>query len=194
MKYVIGLTGQSGSGKSVVADILAQYGAYVVDCDALAHKNMKHGGVAYDDIVQYFGIDILNADNEINRRCLAAIVFNDSKKLEALNKITHRYIYEYICDIIKHTDSIVVIDAPLLFEAGLDKLCDAVWSVVCPDDIRLERVTKRDNITAEQARERFKNQKNAEFFYKNSDIVIENSSDLEFLKERVVYEINKILV
>lgn len=194
MKYVIGLTGQSGSGKSVAANILKENNAEVIDCDKLAHKNMEPNGLAYREIIEFFGKKILNEDNTINRKALGSVVFNDKSMLNKLNEITHKYIYEYIVNKIKHTDGLIVIDAPLLFEAGLDKVCNVVWSVVCPDNIRLERVIKRDNITKEQAAERFKNQKSIEFFKENSDVVFENSSDLEFLKERVMYEINKILV
>lgn len=190
---VIGLTGQSGSGKSVVANILREKGFIVLDCDSIAHKNMEPGGIAYADIAKEFGEKILNGDGSINRAVLGSIVFNDSEKLSKLNSITHKYIADEIKSNIQKYKN-VVIDAPLLFEASLDKLCDKVWAVVCPENIRIERVVKRDGISTERAAERFKNQKSEEFFRKNADTVIENIYEPGELKERVIYEINKVFV
>ena len=85
---VIGLTGNSGTGKSSVAKVMGKYGALILDCDKIAHENMAVGGCAYDEIVSAFGKDILNSDNTINRKALGNIVFNDSQKLSILNKIT----------------------------------------------------------------------------------------------------------
>ncbi len=189
---IIGLTGQSGSGKSVIASIILSQNIEIIDCDKIAHKNMEIGGIAYNDIVKAFGREILNDDNTINRKILGNIVFNDEKKLKLLNSITHSHIVNYVNDKINSLNGMVVIDAPLLFEAGLDVLCDKIWAVVCNEDIRLERVMKRDNISLESAKARFKNQKSVEFFIEKADVVFENSGDVETLKERVLYEINKI--
>lgn len=192
MKRVIGLTGQSGSGKSTVSGILISRNIPVIDCDALAHKNMEIGGAAYDEIVSAFGDRILNSDKTINRKILGNIVFNDKKSLELLNKIAHSHIKKQVIEFIEKND-ISVIDAPVLFEAGLDSLCTEIWSVVAPFEIRLERIIKRDNISREKALERFKNQKSNEFFIENSDVIIENTGNYSYLKERIDYEINKIL-
>ncbi len=192
-KYIIGLTGQSGSGKSVVAKILNEKGIKILDCDEIAHKNMEIGGKAYSEIIEYFGRDILNSDNTINRKSLGAIVFNNKEELIRLNEITHRHIFDYIKKETENTENIIVIDAPLLFEAGLDRLCNSIWAVVCDENIRLERVIKRDGISRENALARFKNQKSSEFFMENADIIFENSGDIDSLRERAIYEINKIL-
>ncbi|MGN1318400.1 MAG: dephospho-CoA kinase [Lachnospirales bacterium] len=193
MKYVIGLTGQSGSGKSVVAKIMGELGATILDCDEIAHKNMEISGVAYGEIVSFFGKGILNCDGTINRKALGRIVFNDKQMLKKLNEITHKHIYNYVCNRINISEGIIVIDAPLLFEAGLNKICQSVWSVVCDESIRAERVMKRDNITKDEAVARFKNQKDKDFFVENSDVVFDNSKNVEILKERVIYEFNKVL-
>ena len=192
MRNIIGLTGQSGSGKSVVADILKNYDTVIIDCDDIAHKNMLKGGISYDDIVACFGSEILLNNGEIDRKALGNIVFNNSEKLKMLNKITHGHIKNYIKNKIASTNKNIVIDAPLLFEAGLDNLCSSIWAVVCPMSIRLERVMKRDNISLEMAEARFKNQKSTEFFIENADVVFYNSDDMKNIKERVIYEADKV--
>lgn len=192
MKHIIGLTGQSGSGKSIIASIMKNYDFEVLDCDEIAHKNMEPGAAAYKDIVDNFGYEILNPDKTINRKVLGAIVFNDKAKLLRLNEITHRRIYKYIEEKIWQTDKNIVIDAPLLFEAGLDRLCTHIWSAVCSKSASLKRIMKRDNISQKEAEARLKNQKSAEFFRERSDVVFDNSGDIEKLRERVIYEVNKI--
>ena len=118
---VIGLTGNSGTGKSSVAKIMEKYGALILDCDKIAHENMA----AYDEIVSAFGKDILNSDKTINRKALGNIVFNDSQKLSILNQITHSKIAQRVKDeIAKASCKCVVIDAPLLIEAGLDAIAE----------------------------------------------------------------------
>lgn len=185
---VIGLTGNSGCGKGVVAEIMSKHGALVLDCDKIAHDNMKPLGIAYGEIVEAFGDSILNEDCTINRKTLGSIVFNDKEKLILLNSITHKYIVEVINNAIMFNidKKTIVIDAPLLIEAGLQRYCDSVWVVYAPFEVRLERVIKRDNIDRKSALLRFQNQMNIEEFKKYSDVIIENNCDLEKLEEIVV--------
>ena len=189
-KVVIGLTGQSGSGKSLVASYIAQRGIHIIDCDKITHENMAVNGIAYGEIVSAFGNTILNEDLSINRKKLGSIVFSDSKKLELLNSISHKHIVKRVEDSVKAIEDICVIDAPLLIETGLNRLCSTVWAVVCPLDIRARRIVERDNISYEDALKRFKNQKDIDFYIKNSDVVIENKGDISSLKERIEYEIS----
>ncbi len=156
---IIGLTGGSGSGKSTVASALKALGACVIDCDALAHKNMAVGGIAYNEIVQEFGNAILAASGEIDRKKLGNIVFNDKKALSCLNAITHKHIVNRVKElIIKAKEEIIVIDAPLLRQAGLESLCNEVWITDAPYEIRLARIMERDGITKQAAENRLKNQ------------------------------------
>jgi dephospho-CoA kinase len=158
---IIGLTGGSGSGKSTVASALKACGAFVIDCDKIAHENMSSGGVAYNDIVEEFGREILSPNGEIDRKRLGGIVFNDSKALERLNTITHGYIVarvKVLTSAEKNNSEVIVIDAPLLRQAGLDSLCDEVWVTDAPYEVRLARIVERDGITPEQAADRLKNQ------------------------------------
>ncbi len=160
---IIGLTGNSGSGKSTVADILKNEGGYIIDADKIAHENMKLKGCAYSEIISYFGNDILDSDKNIDRKKLGNIVFNNKNKLNKLNEITHKYIIEKIeNEIKKNVDSkeykFVVIDAPLLIETGLNNKVDSVWVVYADFEKRVKRIMIRDNITEEEVKRRFENQ------------------------------------
>ncbi len=193
----IGLTGVSGSGKSEVSRIMKNNGAFVIDCDAIAHRNMAPDGAAYDEIADFFGRDILKEDKTIDRKKLGGIVFSDREKLAVLNSITHKYIKAEVLRLIDghKKEKCVVIDAPLLFEAGLEKYCAEVWGVYAPYLQRLERITKRDGISPSMAKKRFENQADGESLMKLCDVVIENDSTLEYLEKKVMTEMkNKELI
>ena len=187
---VIGLTGTSGSGKGAVSNIMAKNGAYIIDCDKIAHENMEIGGIAYNDIVTAFGKTILNCDGSISRQSLGSIVFTDINKLSLLNRITHKYICEGVMVAIeKHRDKkCVVIDAPLLFESRLNQICDYIWVVNANTDVRLKRVMERDGITKEQALLRFRNKKYFITLAEKSDFIIENNGSLETLENIVKHK------
>lgn len=180
---IIGLTGNSGSGKSAVADILRESGGYIIDCDMIAHNNMSQNGVAYNDIVSEFGKDILDEGGEINRKKLGEIVFNDKEKLRLLNSITHKYItYEVNRKIQeiknKHGEyKCIVIDAPLLIEAGLECLADEIWVVSAGINKKIDRIMVRDGITRDMAIARLKNQRSDEELIKWADVIIYNNGD-----------------
>jgi len=196
---VIGLTGNSGSGKSVVSNIIKKNNAYIIDADKIAHNIMKKGQSAYNEIVREFGNEILYKDKKINRKALASIVFNNREKLIKLNKITHKYILKAIIKKIssikrKHKSfSYIVIDAPLLIETGLNKKCNVIWIVNADIEKRIERVIKRDNISREKAIERFKNQTPFEELKKFTDVIIENNTDdINVISNVVEKELKKL--
>ena len=175
--YIIGLTGNSGSGKGAAGEILAELGCLVIDCDKVAHENMAKGGIAYDDIVGAFGSEILKENGEIDRKILGGIVFADKKKLEKLNNIAHKYVKKRVEEIIAKNKSydFIVVDAPVLKEAGMTDTVDCIWLVTADENTRLKRVMKRDNITEDAARARFKNQQ--PFDENEADAVIHNNND-----------------
>lgn len=189
---VIGLTGNSGCGKGAVASVMAEQGALIIDCDKIAHENMMSYGIAYGDIVSAFGKGILGSDGEIDRKALGSVVFNDGNKLELLNSVTHKYITEEVKRRIylNKDKKCIVIDAPLLIEAGLDKMCDSIWAVYAHLEIRIERVMLRDNIDRKSAVLRFKNQMKFEDIAKIADVIIRNESDMEELKDKVLKFMN----
>lgn len=191
--FIIGLTGNSGSGKGAVGKILEKHGALVIDCDKVAHENMAKGGIAYDEIVSAFGREILDKNGEIDRKILGGIVFDDKDKLDLLNGIAHSRIKQRVDEIIKDNGqyNLIVIDAPLLKEAGMCESVDSIWLVTADEDIRLKRVMKRDSITEKAARARFKNQ--TPFDENEADVVIYNNNDIEEeLKKEVEFQLEKL--
>lgn len=186
--YIIGLSGPSGSGKGTVGEILSDLGCLVIDCDKVAHENMAKGGIAYDDIVREFGSAILDPNGEIDRRILGGIVFANSEKLLLLNKTTHSYVTKRVLEIIEANTqyNCIVIDAALLYEAGMMQYCDSCWLVDADEKIRLKRVMQRDGIDKKRAAARFKNQRPAPSIHDLFDVIIINEFDSKKELEAVV--------
>ena len=194
---VIGLTGGTGSGKSVVSKSLAEAGAVIVDADKIAHEIILKGEPAYLEIVEYYGTDILDAEGNIIRKKLGEIVFNDKEKLAFLNQCTHKYITAEVKRQIAAAKAegiatAIIVDAPLLLEAKLETVCDLVWVVYADPEVRAQRVMDRDGITYELAKARISNQKSWEEYKSAASAVIDNSKDLVHLKEQMT-EILKLL-
>jgi len=186
---IIGLTGNSGSGKSYVADIFLENGAYIVDADKTAHQILEKNSITYNEILEFFGDEILDTSGNINRKVLGKIVFNDKRKLKKLNEMTHKHITDIIMHKIENAKQqsykLIVIDAPLLIETDLHKVCDKVIVVYADENVRLERITERDGIAEIEAFNRIKNQTPFEKLKKYADIVIFNSKNDNSLKHEV---------
>ncbi len=179
---VIGLTGGTGSGKGFVSAILAEHGAYIIDADAIAHEIIQKDKPAYMELVAYFGVDILGDDGEIFRKKLGSIVFADAEKLAFLNRCTHAYIVkEIMAQIAKAKEDnvakCIIIDAPLLVEAGLDAVCDGIWVVFAEEEMRVNRIMKRDSISLEMANARIANQKTWAEYESFATEIIPNMGD-----------------
>lgn len=185
---VLGLSGGSGSGKSTVASILKDFGAYIIDADKIAREIVCPGEKAYKDIVLHFGKDILNEDETINRKKLAEIVFGNNEQLEKLNFITHTEIFKIIKQRVnEHQNELVVIDAPLLFDCPeILALCDKTAVVTADEEIRIKRIVNRDGISVELAKKRINSQKSQEYLISKADIVWENNGDIENLRSVIV--------
>ncbi len=186
---VIGLTGPSGAGKSKVAELFHTHGLPVIDADEVYHRLLLPPSPCLNDLSARFGQEILNADGTLNRPHLGGIVFADPKALSDLNAITHRYI---MAEIRAKLDELqcsgtraAVLDAPQLFEAAADKLCDKVVSVLADRAIRVTRIMARDGIERDRAEQRINAQKNAAFFRERSDYVIENDGARDTLAPTV---------
>ena len=189
---VIGLTGPSGAGKGAVAQIMSEYGIKHIDADAVYHNILIPPSECLDELVEYFGYGILNAGGMLDRKVLAGMVFGDEnrEKLEALNKITHKYVCARIRQIVRHFENsgelACVIDAPLLFEAGVERDCNITVAVLADKGIRAERIAERDNITISAAEIRINSQKCDDFYREKADVCIYNNGDMDHLKKTVI--------
>ena len=175
---IIGITGNSGSGKTLIGNLLKkEYNANIIDADKIVKEMSMKGTIYFKEIVKENG--------EIDKQKLANIIFTDTKKRESLNSIT----FKYVVDEIKRRVSLnknktVVIDAPLLIESGLNEICDIVISVIADEDVKINRICKRDNLDKNLAKARIDSQHNDEFYIKNSNYVIVNNDNTN-LKEQI---------
>lgn len=192
---IIGITGSSGAGKSTVCEILeALYNVKVLNADKIARRLSQKGTSYLIDIIKLFGHEIVDEEGELKRRKLAQIIYSDSKKREELNKYTFKYIREDIEKQINKIDEsrLIAIDAPLLYEANLDKMCDKVIGVIAPHEIQIERIVARDDIDYEDAEKRLNAQKDNEFYIKKCDFIIENDNGFTKVEEQVKEICNKM--
>jgi dephospho-CoA kinase len=194
---VLGLTGGIASGKSTVSQMLKEKGFPIIDADMISREILKIGEVAFNRVIESFGIQILNPEGEIDRKRLREIVFNDNEKLKTLNEITHPEILKRINEKIKIYDTkgyrLCVVDAALLIETGFYKNVDFVLLVYCDRETQLNRLMNRDGLTYEQAIRMINSQMDFEEKKKYADYIIDNSKDLENTKKQLDYIINSIL-
>lgn len=180
---VIGLTGGIASGKSTVAGILADLGARIIDTDKIAREIVKPGEPAWEQIKLTFGPQYLKFDGSIDRRALGNLIFSDATAREKLNAITHPLIKKEIADRIvvyrkQEPSGVIVIEAPLLLEAGMQPMVDEIWVVTAPEEMRLKRLMARDNLSREEALQRLKSQLPEEERLKYATRVIDTSKDI----------------
>lgn len=183
---IIGLTGNIASGKSTVGKILQQLGATVVDADQVARHVVEVGTPALQELVNIFGEKILNRDRTLNRKILGNIVFGNKENLEKLNNITHPYIRNVLRGMFDEfrdqmEPGILVVEAALLFETGLNQMVDQVWFVTAPFSVRIERLMMRNGLSYEESMNRIKSQKSEETKLNRSDVIINNDGDHEAL-------------
>ena len=188
---IIGVTGGIGSGKSTVSSTLRDLGAAVVDADVISRSVTVSGGRAYEELVEYFGSEIVSESGEIDRAKLASIAFNDKVKLHALNCITHKHVADKIHDTVEFLKSsgkwdIIVIDAPIPVERGFLDLADEVWVVVADLDVRISRVVERSGLTVEEVKERIASQLREDQYISIADETIFNNGSVEELEQVVV--------
>lgn len=177
---IIGVTGNSGTGKTKIAKILAEkINAEIIDADKTV-KEMTNTETKYlKEIIKLFGKEILT-ENKLNRKKLAEIIYSDNSKKEQLNNLTYKYVVDEIKNKIKKIENKnIIIDAPLLFESKLDKICNFTISVLAEKEIKLDRICKRDNISKETAEARLNIQENDEYYIQKSDYVIKNNRKID---------------
>lgn len=187
---VVALTGIYGSGKSTVASMLADFGAYVVKADDLAREAVMPGTPALKKIKEHFTDSVISPQGSLLRSKLAALIFNSAEKRSILEAITHPEIQRLAEDEFLAAQAggaeVIVYDCPLLFESGLDELgFKKIILVVLDRDTCIERVLKRDSISREDALKRFSAQLPLERKMGKADIIIDNSSTLDSLRQTV---------
>jgi dephospho-CoA kinase len=182
---LVGLTGGIGAGKSTFAALLAERGAQIIDADLLGRDALRPGEDAWNAVVEQFGDEILAAGSmEVDRKRLAAIVFNDAKQRVALNAIVHPVILRRIADTLdtlRATDEIVVLDAALLVETGLDKDLDAVIVVTAKEQARENRLVMGRGMSRADIKARIAAQAPESELLERADVVVRNDGDLEQL-------------
>lgn len=186
----VGLTGQSGAGKSTVAIYFSKYAdCAVIDADQVAREAVKKGSSCLEMLAHQFGYDIIDKDGNLNRRLLAQRAFATSENTAALNKITHPWIIrrtEELAERYKQNGKrIIIFDAPQLFESGGDTLCQKIITVTAAENVRIERLLVRDSLTVEELHSRMKAQHDEAFFKEKSDYIIDGSGTFEQTEHQV---------
>lgn len=186
---IIGITGNSGSGKSSVSEIIAKKcdNSIIIDADKIAKSMAAINTKYYNAIKKEFGKDILKANLEIDRKKLANIIFNNDEKRDVLNRITFKYVVSNIKQKINlnKNKEVIILDIPLLFESGLDEICDITLGIIANKNVKIERICKRDKININQAENRINKQLEDKILEKNCNYIIENNGSLKELNEKL---------
>ncbi|HNE88026.1 MAG TPA: dephospho-CoA kinase [Actinomycetota bacterium] len=182
----VGLTGGIGSGKSTVAQMFADLGAWVVDADAIAREVVAPGSEGLAELVEQFGSQILTDNGDLDRAAVAAVVFSDPSARERLNAIVHPLIARRTTELIAAIpqDAVLVHDVPLLVELGMQATYDLVVVVDAPDDVRVQRLVQR-GLDEDDARARIAAQASRDERLAVADVIIENTGDLDDLRTQV---------
>jgi dephospho-CoA kinase len=190
MSVLVGLTGCMGAGKSLAASFFLEQGACIIDADAICRELVKPGKPAWKEIFDTFGSEYFNPDDSLNRKKLAALIFENNNKRIALEAILHhRVIVEekvrYHSYQKLYSNAVVIIDSALLIESGNYKTTDRVIVIDSNEEVQIERVMKRSSESRETVKKRLEQQMPLEEKLKYADYVLYNKSDQEYLKTQV---------
>lgn len=179
-KYVIGLTGNIATGKSVVRKMLEHLGAYGIDADALAHRAMAHGAPGYLPVVEMFGKWILGEDGQVDRSRLGKIVFSDPSALIQLENMIHPLVSQAVDLLVRRSHhAVIVIEAIKLIESGLSDRCDSIWVTYAPPEIQLARLMQKRGMVESLARQRIAAQPSQQDKIAASHVVVRNDGSFE---------------
>lgn len=196
-KMIIGITGSIGTGKSTVSNYLISKGYSVVDADKISKGAYNVGSNGYKAILEVFGEEILNSNGEVDRKKIKKIVFDNSNMLQRLNMAIHPIIINEIekeIEILLESQNVVFLDAPLLIETELHKKVDKIIVVACDKNEQINRIIKRDKITADMAISIINSQMSIDEKLKFADYIVYNNSTIENLYSQVdeiILEIKK---
>lgn len=190
---ILGLTGFSGAGKSTVAQIFKQHGFYHLDCDNIVHERVYRDPIVLNALCEEFGKEIVSG-GALNRTILREYTMGNPEALQRLNRLVMPYILSAIqADLTEHRGSHIILDAPLLFESGLDQKCDCILSVIADPKVAEERIILRDHLLLAEAEKRLSSQHPAEFYTDKSDYILQNDGDLKTLQQDTLNLIQCIL-
>ena len=193
---ILGLTGPSGSGKTALSRILTKKGFPCINADELYHSMLKPPSAVLDAIRDSFGDSFFNENGELDRKALGKFVFSSKESLEKLNATVLPLVAQKMQAIAQGYEAngatLLIIDAPTLFEAGYDKSCDVTVSVLASPLTRIERISKRDGISRDDAILRIKAQKDDSFYRECSDRIIMNDSSEDELRQSAEALLNEL--
>lgn len=179
-KFVIGLTGNIATGKSVVRRMLEHLGAYTIDADALSHRAIAPGSPGYQQVIDLFGRYILDAEGQVDRARLGRIVFTDPQALKSLEGIVHPLVRQAV-DVLarRSTHKVIVIEAIKLLEGELRSRCDSIWVTNAPPEVQLARLVKKRNMSEDEAWQRIMAQNRQDDKISAANVVIRNVGSFE---------------
>lgn len=188
MTKIIGITGGIASGKSTVSSYLRELGQIVIDADEVVHDLQKKGGALYQVLVGWLGTEILQADGELDRKKLAALLFGSNERLaksaDLQNPIIRKEL-EKRRDRALQDNELVFLDIPLLYEQGYEDWCNQVWLIYVDRETQIQRLMARNQLTKEEAQLRISRQMPLEEKRNLADLVLKNTGDLETLKSQI---------
>ena len=186
-KYVIGLTGNIATGKSMVRRMLEHLGAYGIDADALAHRVMSKGAPGYQAVVDLFGRWVVAPDGEIQRARLGRIVFSDPEALAVLEGVIHPLVLRAVDMLIRRSSQpVVVVEAIKLIEAGMQRDYDSLWVSYAPYDLQLSRMMQNRRMVEKEARQRIQVQASQDAKLAQANVVIKNTRTIQETWQQVV--------
>ena len=192
--FIIGLTGGISCGKSAVADELKKYGAITFDVDEETKKLLQPGEEFFNDYVKHFGEQVIYENGGIDKKIVREIIFHDEDERQWINSVTHPILLnrtrQFLVDCQERGENLVVLEVPLLFEAGWENLVDEVWAVYLPRELQLQRLVRRDKITPEQAIARISSQMPVKEICRRADVVIKNQTSFADLQKQILKAMN----
>ncbi len=193
-KYVIGLTGNIATGKSVVRRMLEHLGAYTIDADALSHRVISRGAPGYQPVLDKFGTWLLDKDGQIDRTKLGRLVFADGQALAQLEDIIHPFVSQAIDLLIRRaTQKVIVVEAIKLLESDLRTRCDSIWVADAPQEVQIERLMRKRGMSRDDAIQRIHAQSAQKQKLAAADVVVTNTGSYEDLWKQVSDAWKKVL-
>lgn len=199
MLKIIGITGGVGSGKSTVLNFLKEeYGAVIIMADEVGRKVMEAGTECFYEIVEAFGQEVVNDNGELDRELLSIRIFNNPAERELLDSIVHPAVKKDICCEIeelksKGQDCLVVIEAALLIEDNYDKICDELWFVYAPKELRIKRLKETRGYSRKKSLSIMNNQLSSWEMRRACKVTIDNGKDFEHTIDQVRAEYNRVM-